>query len=62
MLPAWIMHSIGNTIGNLIILSGAFKLQSGQELIFTPGAEGIVSIVLMFAIGFWLHQRRTKSA
>ena len=62
VMPTWIMHSIGNTIGNFLILSGVFKLQSGQEWLFTPGAEGLISIVLMFAIGLWLHQRRTKSA
>lgn len=61
VMPAWIMHSIGNALGNVLILSGAIKLQSGQELIFTPGAEGIVSIVLMFAIGFWLHRKREKN-
>ena len=62
VLPAWIMHSIGNAVGNCLILNGIVKFQSGQELIFTPGAEGIVSIVLMFAIGIWLHQRRTKKS
>jgi membrane protease YdiL (CAAX protease family) len=62
VLPAWIMHSIGNAVGNFLILSEALKLQSGQELIFTPGAEGIVSIILMFAIGFWLHRRRAKTS
>ena len=62
VLPAWIMHSIGNAIGNCLILNSIIKFQSGKELLFTPGAEGIISIVLMFAIGFWLHQRRTKSA
>jgi hypothetical protein len=58
VLPAWVMHTVGNTIGNALLLSGFIKLKSGSELFFSPGAEGLVSIVLMFAIGFSLHQRR----
>jgi membrane protease YdiL (CAAX protease family) len=29
-----------------------------KESLVSPGAEGIVSIVLMFAFGYWLHRRR----
>jgi membrane protease YdiL (CAAX protease family) len=58
--PAWAMHAIGNTIANTLLLSGFAQLRPGQELWFTPGAEGVVSIVLMFAIGYWLHRRRTS--
>lgn len=56
--PAWIMHTIGNTLGNALLLSGFIQLVSGREIWFTPGAEGVVSIILFFAIGYWLHQRR----
>ncbi|MBC8504780.1 MAG: CPBP family intramembrane metalloprotease [Anaerolineales bacterium] len=56
--PAWIMHTIGNTLGNALLLSGFIQLISGREVWFTPGAEGVVSIILFFVIGFWLHQRR----
>lgn len=58
--PAWIMHTIGNTFGNTLILSGLIQFTSGRELWFTPGAEGVISIILMFAIGYWLHERRKK--
>ena len=58
VLPAWVMHTIGNAIGNALLLSGFIQLNSGRELWFSPGAESIVSIVLMFAVGYWLHQRR----
>ena len=60
VLPAWIMHTIGNTIGNTLLLSSFIQLSSGKELLFSPGAEGIVSIVLMFAIGYGLYQRRKR--
>lgn len=60
VLPAWIMHTIGNTIGNTLLLSNYLQLSSGKELWFSPGAEGIVSIILMFAIGYGLHQRRKR--
>ena len=61
VLPAWIMHTIGNAIGNTLILSNYLQLNSGKELWFSPGAESIVSIILMFAIGYGLHQRRQMS-
>ena len=60
VLPAWVMHTIGNTIGNALILSGLIQLSSGKELWFSPGAESVISIVLMFAIGYWLHQNRSS--
>jgi membrane protease YdiL (CAAX protease family) len=58
VLPAWVMHTIGNAIGNSLLLSGFIQLSSGKELWFSPGAESVFSIILMFAIGYWLHQRR----
>jgi membrane protease YdiL (CAAX protease family) len=57
-LPAWIMHTIGNGFGNALLLSGFIKMKSGWELLGSPGAEGLISIILMFTIGFWLHRRR----
>jgi membrane protease YdiL (CAAX protease family) len=62
VLPAWVMHTIGNTIGNALLLSGLAQLRPGKELWFSPGAEGMVSIILMFALGYWLHQRRKNNA
>jgi membrane protease YdiL (CAAX protease family) len=58
VLPAWLMHTIGNTIGNTLLLSNLVQLSPGRELVFSPGAEGVISIILMFAVGYWLHQRR----
>ena len=58
VLPAWVMHTIGNAIGNTLLLSGFIQLSSGKELWFSPGAESGFSIILMFAVGYWLHQRR----
>ncbi len=58
VLPAWVMHTIGNAIGNALLLSSFVQLTPGRELWVSPGAEGIISIILMFAVGYWLHQRR----
>jgi membrane protease YdiL (CAAX protease family) len=58
VLPAWVMHTIGNAIGNTLLLSGFIQFDPGWELLVSPGAESVVSIVLMFAIGYWLHRRR----
>jgi len=58
VLPAWIMHTIGNAIGNTLLFSNLLQLNPGEELWFSPGAESAASILLMLAIGAWLHQRR----
>ena len=58
VLPAWAMHTIGNAIGNALLLSSFIQFNPGWELLVSPGAESVVSIVLMFAIGYWLHRRR----
>jgi len=58
VIPAWIMHTIGNAIGNTLLLSSFIKLSSGKELWFSPGVESVISIFLMFVVGYWLHQRR----
>jgi hypothetical protein len=55
------MHTIGNTIGNPLLSSGFVQLGRGRELWFSPGAEGVVSMVLVFAAGYWLHQRRRNT-
>ena len=58
VLPAWVMHTIGNAIGNTLLLSNVIRLSPGRELWVSPGAEGVISIILMLAVGYWLHQRR----
>jgi membrane protease YdiL (CAAX protease family) len=58
VLPAWVMHTIGNGIGNTLLLSSFIQLSPGRELVFSPGAESVISIILMFTVGYWLHQRR----
>ncbi len=60
VLPAWIMHSIGSVLGNTLLESGLIRLRPGMELWFSPGVEGVISIVLMFAVGFWLHRRSKR--
>jgi membrane protease YdiL (CAAX protease family) len=61
VLPAWIMHTIGNTIGSALLLSSFVQLRPGLELWFSPGVESIVSIILMFTLGVWLHQQRKQT-
>jgi len=58
VLPAWIIHTLGNAIGNALLLNNYLQLNSGKEVWFSPGVESLVSITLMFSIGYWLHQRR----
>ena len=56
--PAWLMHTIGNTFGNALLLSGFILIKSGKEILFTPGAEGVISIILFFVFGYLLQKRR----
>jgi membrane protease YdiL (CAAX protease family) len=58
--PAWVMHTIGNTIGNALLLSQVIRFVPGRELWFSPGAEGVLSAAATLAIGYWLHWRRTS--
>jgi membrane protease YdiL (CAAX protease family) len=60
VLPAWIMHTIGNTFGNALLLSNFVQFVPGRELWFSPGVESIASILLMFAVGYWLRARRAR--
>jgi membrane protease YdiL (CAAX protease family) len=60
VLPAWVMHTVGNGLGNALLLSGLLKLAPDREVWFSPGAEGVVSIILMFLIGYGLYQRRKR--
>jgi membrane protease YdiL (CAAX protease family) len=62
VLPAWVMHTIGNATGNTLLLSSFVQLSPGRELVFSPGAESATSTILMFAVGTWLHQRRKNNA
>lgn len=58
LLPAWVMHTVGNVLGNSLLFSGLIRLAPGREIWFSPGVESVSSIVLMFAAGYLLHQRR----
>jgi membrane protease YdiL (CAAX protease family) len=60
VLPAWVSHTVGNVVGNFLILNSVITFRSGQELLFTPGGEGVISMVLMLALGIWLHTQRIK--
>jgi membrane protease YdiL (CAAX protease family) len=61
VLPAWLLHTVGNAFGNTLLLSSLVQLVPGRELWFSPGAEGVTSIIFMFAIGYWLHRRRRRN-
>jgi membrane protease YdiL (CAAX protease family) len=56
--PAWVMHTVGNAFGNTLLTSGLIQLGRGRELWFSPGAEGVLGMMLMFALGYVLHRRR----
>ena len=60
VLPALIMHTISNFIGNVLLINGTLQYNSGQEQFFSIGVEGIISIIVMLAIGYWLHLRRVN--
>lgn len=59
--PAWLMHTIGNTLGTALIFTGFIQLNKGKVVWFTPGAEGVISILLFFIMGYLLHQLRKRN-
>ena len=60
--PAVIMHTISNIVITTLLVQGFVKTSTGTEFLFTPGMEGILSIVLITLAGLWLYRQRIQRA
>jgi membrane protease YdiL (CAAX protease family) len=60
--PAYIAHNITNVISVQLVIEGFVKFKPNAEFIFSPNTDGIVMMVMFWAVGFWMlrKQRATK--
>lgn len=58
--PAVLMHSISNVIILCLILDNYIEISSEMELLFTPGMEGVLSIIFITMVGVGLYLLRKR--
>lgn len=57
--PAFLAHSVLNAINAPIVLGGFVTLGPNTELIFSPGNEGLIMMVIFWALGLWMLKRKS---
>jgi membrane protease YdiL (CAAX protease family) len=55
--PAYIAHNITNAASAQLIAKGFVKFKPNAEFIFSPNNEGIIMMILFWAIGLWMLKR-----
>ncbi len=58
----FLMHNVANAISLPLLTNGFVQLNGALGTIFSPGAEGIISALLMGLIGFGLYRYRMNNA
>jgi membrane protease YdiL (CAAX protease family) len=56
----FLLHNMINAFSMPLIMNGFIKVNGAMGAIFTPTNEGILTSLLMGAVGLLLYQRRTK--
>lgn len=57
--PAFIAHNITNAISAQLIIEGFVKFKPNADFIFSPNTDGIIMMILFWAVGLWMLKRRT---
>lgn len=57
---AVLMHTIGGAFIGALFMKNIFKIKTGTESLFSPGIEGVLSIVLFTLAGIGLYILRKK--
>ena len=57
--PAYIAHNITNALSAQLMIEGFIRFKPNAELLFSPNTDGLVMIVLFWALGLWILKRRT---
>ena len=52
--PAYIAHNITNALSAQLIVEGFFKFKPNAEFIFSPNTDGIIMMILFWALGLWM--------
>jgi membrane protease YdiL (CAAX protease family) len=58
--PAYIAHNITNAISAQLVIEGFIKFKSNAGLIFSPNLDGIVMMILFWAVGLWMIQKKRQ--
>lgn len=58
--PAVLLHTMGNSVVDTLILKKYINVRDGYGFLVTPSPEGILTIVLTASIGLWLYKRNSK--
>ena len=56
--PAYIAHNITNALSAQLIVEGFFKLKPNTGFLFSPNTDGIIMMILFWAVGLWMMQKR----
>ncbi|MBI5954630.1 MAG: CPBP family intramembrane metalloprotease [Chloroflexi bacterium] len=54
----YIAHNITNALSAQLMIEGFIKFKPNAELLFSPNTDGLVMIVLFWAVGLWMLKRR----
>jgi membrane protease YdiL (CAAX protease family) len=60
--PAFLMHAVSNIFNNTLILNGFVRLESGKELLVSPGIEGVLGILFMASVGVVMVANRLRKS
>jgi hypothetical protein len=58
--PAWLLHNVNNAVIAAVITGGFLTIKPAAEFWFTPGMDGILSIILIVVVGLAAYRFRTK--
>jgi membrane protease YdiL (CAAX protease family) len=56
--PAYIAHNITNAISAQLVIEGFFKFKPNTIFIFSPNLDGIIMMVLFWAVGLWMLRKQ----
>lgn len=56
--PAFLAHNVLNAINAPLVLGGFVILRPKTELFFSPGNEGLIMMVIFWALGLWMLRKK----
>ncbi len=56
--PAFLAHNAINAINAPLVLGGFVTFKSNTEFFFSPGTEGLMMMILFWALGLWMLRKK----
>ncbi len=56
--PAFLAHNAINAINAPLVLGGFVTFKSNTEFCFSPGTEGLMMMILFWALGLWMLRKK----